>query len=234
MIFEVNKESKGCLHLQYEINSSIKAISSEFKVGIIHYQDIIISDSPQMLKGRIRLFQESCHFDLLEEEVSSIAGVQEWRKVFKQFGKDPNRYRPSVEALYRRLKKGQFLPPINSAVDLNNFFSLKYEIPFGIYDYNKLKGSIEFKIGTENDYYEGLNGNSINLHNLIHSSDHEGPFGSPFVDSKRTPVTLGTKNAVHVIYLKPSMEYSEANNMLESIGSMFQQVHGGTYSIDVV
>ncbi|WP_096155464.1 B3/B4 domain-containing protein [Bacillus sp. FJAT-45066] len=220
--------------MQFNINSSIKNILPDFKIGIIHYEDITISDSPQMLKGRIRLFQESCHLDLLEQEVTSISGVQEWRKLFKQLGKDPNRYRPSVEALYRRLKKAQFLPSINSSVDLNNFFSLKYEIPFGIYDLNKIIGNVEFSIGTGNETYEGLNGNIVNLQNLIHSVDQVGPFGSPFIDSKRTPVTSETRQAIHVIYLKPSMNTSEARNMLNSIASMFQQVHGGTYEVSII
>ncbi|WP_100334004.1 B3/B4 domain-containing protein [Bacillus alkalisoli] len=220
--------------MQFNINSSIKNILPDFKIGIIHYEDITISDSPQMLKGRIRLFQESCHLDLLEQEVTSISGVQEWRKLFKQLGKDPNRYRPSVEALYRRLKKAQFLPSINSSVDLNNFFSLKYEIPFGIYDLNKIIGNVEFSIGTGNETYEGLNGNIVNLQNLIHSVDQVGPFGSPFIDSKRTPVTTETRQAIHVIYLKPSMNTSEARNMLNSIASMFQQVHGGTYEVSII
>lgn len=198
------------------------------KFGIIVYRDITVGSSPQMLKGRIRLFQESLHLDLEDKEMKDIPGVAEWRSVFKDTGTDPSRYRPSIEALYRRIKKGQFLEPFNSAVDLNNFFSLKYEIPFGIYDVSKLDGDVTLAVGDDSASYEGLNGREIKLINMLHTSDGGGPFGSPFVDSRRTAVSEGTNSALHVVYFKPSMEVSECEEMLAAISEMFLQVHGGT------
>ncbi|MCM3617154.1 phenylalanine--tRNA ligase beta subunit-related protein [Sutcliffiella horikoshii] len=198
------------------------------KFGIIVYRDITVGSSPQMLKGRIRLFQESVHLDLEDKEMKDIPGIAEWRSVFKDTGTDPSRYRPSIEALYRRIKKGQFLEPFNSAVDLNNFFSLKYEIPFGIYDVSKLDGDVTLAVGDDSASYEGLNGREIKLINMLHTSDGGGPFGSPFVDSRRTAVSEGTNSALHVVYFKPSMEVSECEEMLAAISEMFLQVHGGT------
>ena len=198
------------------------------KFGIIVYRDITVGSSPQMLKGRIRLFQESLHLDLEDKEMKDIPGVAEWRSIFKDTGTDPSRYRPSIEALYRRIKKGQFLEPFNSAVDLNNFFSLKYEIPFGIYDVSKLDGDVTLAVGDDSASYEGLNGREIKLINMLHTSDGGGPFGSPFVDSRRTAVSEGINSALHVVYFKPSMEVSECEEMLAVISEMFLQVHGGT------
>lgn len=198
------------------------------KFGIIFYKDIIVGSSPQMLKGRIRLFQESLHLDLEDKDMKDIPGVAEWRSVFKETGTDPSRYRPSVEALYRRIKKGQFLEPFNSAVDLNNFFSMKYEIPFGIYDADRITGDVKIAVGNETASYEGLNGREIKLSNLLHTSDDAGPFGSPFVDSRRTAVSEESTSALHVVYFKPSMESGECEEMLAAISDMFLQVHGGT------
>ncbi|WP_223700957.1 B3/B4 domain-containing protein [Sutcliffiella deserti] len=220
--------------MQTFVEQTVKNYISNFKFGIIFYEDITISDSPQMLKGRIRLFQESLHIDLENKEIKDITGVTEWRSVFKQFGTDPTRYRPSVEALFRRLKKGQFLDPFNSAVDLNNFFSLKYEIPLGIYDLEKLQGSLSFSIGEDQSVYDGLNGREISMKNMLHTADHLGPFGSPFVDSRRTAVSETTKSALHVVYFKPSMEITECKEMLEAISKMFVQVHGGTTKTQII
>ncbi|MCG1022638.1 B3/4 domain-containing protein [Sutcliffiella horikoshii] len=198
------------------------------KFGIIIYRDITIGTSPQMLKGRIRLFQESLQLDLEDKDMKDIPGIAEWRSVFKDTGTDPSRYRPSVEALYRRIKKGQFLEPFNSAVDLNNFFSLKYETPFGIYDVSKLDGDVTVDVGDDSANYQGLNGRKISLNKMLHTSDEAGPFGSPFVDSRRTAISEGTTSALHVVYFKPSMEASECEEMLAAISEMFLQVHGGT------
>ncbi|WP_152446424.1 B3/4 domain-containing protein [Bacillus sp. THAF10] len=216
--------------MQFMIDSNVP--SSSF--GIILYKGITVGESPQMLKGRIRLFQESLHLDLEDKDMTDIDGVKEWRAYFKKTGTDPSRYRPSVEALYRRIKKGQFLEPIHSAVDLNNFFSLKYEIPFGIYDLSKLEGDVTVSIGDENSSYEGLNGREIKLNQMIHTKDANGPFGSPFVDSVHTSVSEKTTSALHEVYFKPSMGVEECEKMLAAISEMFVQVHGGTAEAQVL
>ena len=57
--------------------------------------------------------------------------------------------------------------------------------------------------------------------------DEAGPFGSPFVDSKRTAVTEATTSALQVVFLRPSMQKEAATKLVESMGQMFTQVHGG-------
>jgi len=199
----------------------------EFKIGFIQYKDVSIGESPQMLKGRLQLFQESLFFDLEEKKITDLPGIHEWRQIFKITGKDPNRYRHSAESLYRRVQKQNYLSSVNSAIDLNNFFSLKYEIPIGIYDSSKLKGSIMIRTGYESEEYTGLNGRNNSLQHLIVSADDQGPFGSPFVDSDKTAVTESVTQAVHIIYLRPSMSLTDAKNLVSSLAGMFTQIHGG-------
>ncbi|WP_312889303.1 B3/B4 domain-containing protein [Desertibacillus haloalkaliphilus] len=209
------------------IQDDIKKRLPNFKIGMITYQGIVVDHSPQMLRGRLQFFQEEIKVNLETTPLTSLAGIKEWREIFKTLGIDPTRYRPSSEALYQRIKKGQSLPLINSAVDLNNFFSLQHEIPLGIYDLDQLQGPVEYRIGQEEDQFLGINGRVNQLKNKLISADADGPFGSPIVDSKRTIVTEKTKNALHIVYLKESMQPSEANKLLSSLASMFTQVHGG-------
>ncbi|RIW29583.1 hypothetical protein D3H55_18470 [Bacillus salacetis] len=221
--------------MEITINPAIAAKVHGFKAGFIQYNTIEVDASPQMLKGRLQLFQESIFFDLQEKPVTEIDGVSQWRKVFKAIGKDPNRYRHSAEALYRRIKKQNYLQTINSAIDLNNFFSLQFEVPIGIYDLDKLQGdSIELRLGTEGETYTGLNGRENSLENLIIACDDAGPFGSPFVDSSRAPVSEGTKNAVQIIFLKPSLSLEESEKLTKSLMDMFVSIHGGTGSFSVI
>lgn len=198
-----------------------------YKIGIIHYNNIRVEDSPQMLKGRLRFFQESLAVDLLDKNVTDLEGIAEWRKVIKSLGGDPSRYRHSAEALYRRVKKQQFIPTIHSAADVNNFFSLKYEIPTGIYDCNKISGDVTLRIGNESDEYLGLNGRMNHLKNLPLSSDQVGAFGSLFVDSERTAVTKETSSILQIVYIRPSFSLENAEEMLKSLQNMFLHIHGG-------
>jgi len=228
--FKANLEVES---MEIQVSSALCDLIPGFSVGIIQYKDIQVGKSPQMLKGRLQIFQESIYFDLLEKNVTDLEGIKEWRSIFKTTGKDPNRYRHSAEALYRRVAKQNYLQSIHSAIDLNNFFSLEYQIPIGVYDSDKLLGNVTIKIGEENEEYTGLNGRTNNLANLIISADEQGPFGSPFVDSERSSVTEETKNALQIVYLRPSSSPESKQKMTESLMNMFTQIHGGagTYKI---
>lgn len=205
-----------------------------FKIGVISYKNIEVSESPQMLKGRMRLFQESIFFEMEDKKVQDLEPIKEWRTIFKKIGTDPGRYRPSSEALYRRIQKQQYLEPFHSAVDLNNFFSLQHQIPFGIYDADELSGPVEIRVGAADDSYLAINGREVNMDGKLVSADENGPFGSPFVDSRRTAVTENTHNALHLIYLRPGMDEEQALEMLSSLTKMFTQIHGGTGEYKVI
>jgi DNA/RNA-binding domain of Phe-tRNA-synthetase-like protein len=220
--------------LEITISEDLHKLVPNFKMGIIQYQNINVSESPQMLKGRLRLFQESLYFDLENQNITDLDGIKEWRQIFKTIGKDPNRYRPSVEALYRRIKKQNFIDSVQSAIDVNNFFSLQYQIPIGVYDSSMITGNISVRVGNPAEDYIGLNGRTNSVEKLIVSTDDIGPFGSPFVDSARTPVTIDTKSAIQIVYLRPSLNLNDCRNLTESLMNMFLQIHGGEANYDLL
>ncbi len=210
--------------ISHEIKKKVPAL----KIGLITYKDITIGSSPQMLKGRLQLFQESVALDLESMPLTDYIGVSEWRSVFKGLGMDPSKYRPSHEAILRRVAKRQFLTTIHSAADINNFFSIQYGIPIGIYDLNKIIGDIEIRLGTEHENFDALNNRIIDASGKLVSIDSEGPFGSPYVDSKRTAVTEETTSANQIVYLRPSMQTEECTELLRAMSKMFTQINGGS------
>ncbi len=219
--------------MEIQISQNIKQLVNDFQLGVVHYQNIQVSESPQMLKGRLRLFQESLYFDYADKKITEIPAINEWRKLFKTLGTDPSRYRPSSEALYRRVQKQQYLDYVNSAVDLNNFLSLQYQIPLGIYDVNQIKGNVSIEIGTDQATYLAINGRDVSMAKKLVSVDEDGPFGSPYVDSKRTAVSTSTTDALHLVYLQPSQAKEDAAQLLQALAKMFTQIHGGEATFDI-
>ena len=115
--------SKGILEvetLEIHVSSELCRRVPSFTAGVIHYRNIDVGPSPQMVKGRLQLFQESLFFELEDKNVKDVDGINEWRQIFKKTGLDPNRSRHSAEALYRRIQKQNYLKTVHSAVDLNN------------------------------------------------------------------------------------------------------------------
>lgn len=220
------------MHIQ--LDSSLTTRIPDFKIGIIHYTKITVGESPQMIQGRTRLYQESLYFDLQDGAVTERAGINEWRDVWRQLGSNPSRYRHSTEAMLRRIAKADYLQPVNSAVDLNNFFSLQYEIPVGSYDTAHVDGTITLALGTKETSYEALNGRVITLDGIAYAKDATGAFGSPYVDSTRTAVTEHARDVLQIFYLRPSMTRAEADKLLAAAGHMFTQINGGEYEKTVL
>ncbi|TSB44806.1 B3/B4 domain-containing protein [Alkalicoccobacillus porphyridii] len=220
--------------LDATIDSSLHTLKPNLSIGLISYYHISIGTSPQMIQGRFRYFQEVLSFELQEKEFTDYEGIQVWRDTFKQLGISASRYRPSHEAIYRRIKKGAFLDSANSAIDLNNLFSIEYQIPIGLYDTAHIEGPIQFKMGEASESYEALNGRHFSAEGKLVSVDQQDAFGSPIVDSTRTAVNEQTTNAVQILYLNPTQQAQESQKLLERASQMFTQVHGGEAEVKII
>ncbi|KGA96090.1 tRNA synthetase subunit beta [Alkalihalobacillus alcalophilus ATCC 27647 = CGMCC 1.3604] len=220
--------------ISYKIDPTLFTHIPTFKIGLVTYHHIVISDSPQMLKGRLQFFQETLRIDLEDKPITDFPGIISWRETFKKLSISPSKYRPSSEALFRRIKKGEFISAVHSAVDINNFFSLKYEIPIGIYNLEQIEGNIVIRLGKESDKYFGLNGREQSMSGKLISSDEAGAFGSPIVDSKKTKTTVDTTNAIQIFYLRSEMSEEESLELLHASAKMFEQIHGGTSTVTLL
>src|SRR3970040_2044879 len=87
------------------------------------------------------------------EPVDLIAVV---RTMYKRVGLDPTKTRPSSEALWRRVRRGDELPRINSLVDVCNWCSLEFQLPYGLYDAARIEGDVELRTGRPGESYPGI------------------------------------------------------------------------------
>jgi DNA/RNA-binding domain of Phe-tRNA-synthetase-like protein len=67
-------------------------------------------------------------------DLKAIAGVAAWREAFAAAGWTPSKYPSSLEALLRRVIRGDALPRINPIVDLVNAVVLTHGVPIGAHD----------------------------------------------------------------------------------------------------
>lgn len=160
--------------------------------------------------------------------IPEIEGISSSREAYKAFGKDPTRYRVSSESLIRRIKQKKGLYHVNTVVDVNNLISIETGLSVGSYDIEKIDGDIILTVGKENEGYEGIGKDFINMENLLLLSDKKGPFGSPTSDSRRTMITENSTKILTVIYcfsnkmdldaiLKKSEEYLKEYAFVKTI-----------------
>jgi DNA/RNA-binding domain of Phe-tRNA-synthetase-like protein len=122
------------------------------------------------------------------------------RTMYKRVGLDPTKTRPSSEALLRRVRRGDTLPRINSMVDVCNWCSLEFQLPYGLYDADRIDGDVELRLGAAGESYAGIRKDDVHVENRITLADRLGPFGNPTSDSARTMVTTATTRALLVVF----------------------------------
>jgi len=138
------------------------------------------------------------------EGLASHPTVAAIRALFRAAGCDPTRYRPSSEALLRRLLKGEELPVIHPFVDLNNCLSVELAVPCCVAAEGTFAEPIVLRAGRSGETFESLRG-PFNLEGKPLLADPEGALGSPITDSVRVKVQEGTERAWMIAYLPRDM-----------------------------
>tara|TARA_R110002096_G_scaffold5397_3_gene25200 strand:+ start:3653 stop:4291 length:639 start_codon:yes stop_codon:yes gene_type:complete len=212
--------------MDLSIDKKFSALGLEIHMGVLDY-DVAVHPSGPALMDAMEDGAETRMHELMGEAASTDPIIAKIREVFKATGKDPSRYRPSSEALTRRVISGKPLYLVNNVVDSGNLISLMTGVPIGCYDADKLHGALSLQIGKSGETYTGIGRADINLEGLPLLADDKGPFGSPFSDSERSAVSKGTTKLVFVIYgLDIDVAYVEsAAEMADTLITRFCSTH---------
>ena len=189
-------------------------IAAEFegaaRVGVLQIDGVRVQESPEELKRMLNGLADEFARRYKDHQPGEIPMVKQIRAIFHRAGLDPTRYRPSSESLLRRAVKGKGLYFINSVVDLVNYFSLKMLWPMGLYDADKLKPPVTWRVGRPGETYTGIGRDELNLAHFPLLVDQEGPFGSPISDSMRTRVTEDCKRILWIAFAPPGTNIPQA------------------------
>ena len=149
------------------------------------------------------------------------------RTMYKRVGIDPTKTRPSNEALLRRVRKGDTIPRINSLVDIVNWCSLEFQLPYGLYDLSKINEPVTIRLGADGESYPGIRKDDVNVSGRITVADATGAFGTPTSDSARTMVTTATTDALVVIYAPAEIASAQVRRVLDVTSSRLADIVGG-------
>jgi len=150
------------------------------------------------------------------------------RTMYRRVGIDPTKTRPSSEALLRRVRKGEPLPRINSMVDVCNWCSLEFQLPYGLYDAAHIEGDVELRLGREGESYAGIRKDAVHVGGRITLADRLGPFGNPTSDSARTMVTTATTSALLVVFAPRDLETARLTHVLDVTSARMHEFTGCT------
>jgi DNA/RNA-binding domain of Phe-tRNA-synthetase-like protein len=149
------------------------------------------------------------------------------RAMYRAVGLDPTKRRPSSEALLRRVARGEPLPRVNTLVDVCNWCSLEFQLPYGVYDLGRVDGDVELRLGNPGEEYAGIRKDVVHVDGRLTLADRRGPFGNPSSDSARTMVTNATSAALVVVYAPRPLPASDLSAALELTARRILEFAGG-------
>ncbi len=137
------------------IKKEIFEMFPDFKRGVLISENINNAEPNDKIK------------ELLNKEIKSKEGfsshpyIEAWEEAHRKFGSNPNKYPPSVKSLIKRVSKGKSIPFINNLVALFNYISLKYIIPCGGDDLDKISGNLVLGFSSGDEKFIPLGGNEV-------------------------------------------------------------------------
>ena len=196
------------------------------KLAVLEADNVRVATADDRLA---RLLEDVCNRKLREFTVETLADAEPTRAVramFRAWDMDPSKYRPSSEALLRRVVQGKGLYRVSNVVDLGNAISIETGWPLGCYDRARIRPPIVFRHGAEGERYEGIGKRVWHLEDRPVLADPDGPFGSPISDSTRSMITESARDVLVVIYVPSEASTPSIESVTSRLGERLTEFAG--------
>lgn len=219
--------------MKVNVSPEIETVCPVF-VGACVEAEVVNTPYQAELWKEIEAMGERFRAELTTESLKELPSIAATRRVYRDCGKDPSRYRPASEALIRRMLQGKELYQRDTLVDLINLASIAFGYSIGGFDADKFVGdTLTLGIGREGEPYEGIGRGMINIHGLPVYRDAEGGVGTPTSDNERTKMTLDTTHLVVLINGYDGNEQRVRSNAeyIQQLLRKYCQSDGGGYFV---
>ena len=184
----------------------------------------------EALWQEIDAFTQTLRATQTADSIKQQPAIAATREAYRRLGKDPSRYRPSAEALRRRLLRGLELYRIDTLVDLINLVSLRTGYSIGGFDADKIQGTeLCLGVGRAGEAFEGIGRGPLNIEGLPVYRDRAGGIGTPTSDHERTKMDVGTRRILALIngYDGDEQRLREAAEMTQELLRKYAESDGG-------
>ena len=211
------------------LSSELTSRCPEYR-GAAVYAEVVNSPFCEGLWQEIDAFTQELRARDTADSIKQQPAIAATREAYRRLGKDPSRYRPSAEALRRRLLRGLELYRIDTLVDLINLVSLRTGYSIGGFDADKIQGTdLCLGVGQAGEPFEGIGRGVLNIEGLPVWRDAQGGIGTPTSDHERTKMDVGTRHILAIIngYDGDERRLREAAEMTQELLRKYAESDGG-------
>lgn len=137
--------------MQFRVSDVVFDLFPDFCVGLV--VAVGVNNRGEAGAEELPRAAEEAASGLDERPLSTDPSQEVWRRAFARLGVDHERFPNAAEALLRRVAHGEQLPSINPAVDLGNAVSLRYRLPVGAHDMDRLRGDFSVRLSHQGDFF---------------------------------------------------------------------------------
>lgn len=228
---------------KFMIEESFWELFPEAEIGIVLAKGIDNTEEhaeavrPELIELLEKSNRDAKKF-LTEEVFSENKVISVWRDAYKKF-KTKKGVRCSIEALLKRIEKGNDVSCINPLVDIYNAVSLQYGIPCGGEDIDTFAGNLRLtrsEAGGEPFLALGDEEFDHTLPGEICYLDDEGAVCRcwNWRDGQRTMLTEDTKNAFLIIESVDPSRSEDLKAAIEALAAWTEQYLGGTTELHIL
>lgn len=212
-------------------------ISNRFpgvKIGVVIAQGVNNKNTGENIQLLTRKAEADIRKIYRPENIALIPKINDWRQAYRSFGCKPSEYRSSIEALLRRILNGKELPTINPIVDLYNLISIKYLLPAGGGNLDKVKGAIRLTVAQGDEYFVMLGTSTptpLQPGEVVYRDDKEVLCRAwNYRESDTTKITHDTHNVYLLLEGLQSTGTEDIACALSELSDLISVYCGGTIS----
>lgn len=206
--------------MKFDIDESVKAENNHCQLGYMIIRNVKVQGTPTALAQKIFQLQTSIAEIYNIDDLANVPRLASvGNHLYNQNEFDVTRYDVDSEELIRRVLKKKDTYYVNSAVVAAQYCSMHFLLPIGLYDLDQINGDIIYGLSKEESYINSSGENMITNGQPFLKDDH-GVFAGKNVDTRRTAVTLSTKNLLTVVYAKEKVTRDELFDILNLVGEM--------------
>ena len=224
--------------LCYRISPEIFSKYPGYARGVVLAHGVHNGPSPHELVAHLREAETAIVKQVSLEAIAEHPRIKPWREAYKAFGAKPSEFRSSVEAMARRVLRGDQLPSINALVDIGNVVSLQHLLPVGGHSMDDLTQDIELRLATGEETFIPFGGTEVG-----HPFPGEVIFteGDTVLTRRWTwrqanhTLTLPETQSIEInIDRLPPVEMEEIHTIASQIMAMVERFCGGSLRYEIL
>ena len=217
--------------MKFVIDTSVVEKFPEVKIGLLVVRGLDNSGEHKEVLAHVRTIEQGVRGTLDVQTLADHPKIQDWRAAYSAFGAKPKTYKNSVEALLRRVLKGDTLPDINTVVNVYNSMSIKHILPAGGDDMDNIEGDLRLTIAAGGEPFTMLGSQEqeqVESGEVIYRDD-TGVLCRRWNwrECDKTKMTAETKNVCLVLEGLQSTTQEELSLALEELKGLITTYCGG-------